>query len=103
MIMADQGESTVTVDEQGRMVLPSRLREKLGIKKGGRLSIRVEDSNKIVMQRRIEDDVEGRVKAWTRVALAEKAQIGVVDKMGKEKAVSPKWMSSDYARRKLGL
>ena len=99
--MVDQDESSVTVDEQGRMVLPSRLREKLGIKKGGRLSIKLEDSNKVIMHPQIDDDVETRVKRWAKLALSEKADAGVPDKKRK-KTASTKWMSSNYARKKLG-
>lgn len=92
----------VSIDEQGRMVLPSRLREKLGIKKGGRLSIRIENSNKIILERTPSDDVQSRVKAWARLALAEKGQAGEVGKIGK-RTISTKWLSSEYARKKLGL
>jgi len=100
--MVEHGETTVTVDEQGRLVLPSRLRQKLGIKKGGKLSIRIESPNKIVMERRADDSVRVRVRAWTKLALSEKGEAGVADRSGK-KSISTKWMSSEYARRKLGL
>ena len=92
-------EVTVTVDEQGRMVLPSSLREKLGIKKGGKVLIRSENSKRIVIERRNDESVEARVQNWSRVTLREAPAID----RGIKKPVSKKWMSSDYARRKLGL
>ena len=98
--MVSDEEATVTVDEQGRMVLPSRLREKLGIKKGGRLLIRMEDMSRIIIERRIDEDVENRVRSWVKLALADRGEAGEIDKTNK--SIS-KWMSSDYARRKLGL
>jgi len=64
-------EENATVDEQGRMLLPSRPREKLGIKKGGKVSIRSKDSYRIVIERRSDEDVEARVRNWVDLALSE--------------------------------
>ena len=102
VILLVKGEETIiSVDEQGRMVLPSRLREKLGIKKGGKLSIRTESSHALILERKVEDDIEDRVSNWVSLALAERGQIGQLDNT--KNPISTKWMSSAYARRKLGL
>ena len=100
--MADNEETTVTIDEQGRLVLPSLMREKLGIKKGGRVLIRTEDSSRIVLERKADQSIEERVKDWVELALSEKAEIGPAYN-AKYQPISNKWMSSEYARRKLGL
>ena len=99
----DGAAVVVVVDEQGRMVLPARLRQKLGIKKGGRVSIRSEDSHRVIIERRRDEEVEDRVRKWVQVALGEKGTIAGKVGGGGEKPVSTKWMSSEYARRKLGL
>jgi AbrB family looped-hinge helix DNA binding protein len=96
----DEGERTVVVDQQGRMVLPSRLRERLGLKKGGRVSIRLEDSSKVVIERKSAESVEERVENWVSMALNAREQVSASS--GKRPMAS-KWMSSEYARRKLGI
>ncbi len=99
ILMVDEEEATAIVDEQGRMVLPASLREKLGIKKGGKVNIRSEDSYRIVIERRTNENVEARVRNWVELALGE---VSTIDRRNK-KPISKKWMSSEYARRKLGL
>ncbi len=61
MVEHEANEKTVEVDRQGRMVLPSRLRERLGLKKGGRVSIRLENSSKVIIERRTSEKIEERV------------------------------------------
>jgi AbrB family looped-hinge helix DNA binding protein len=100
--VTNETESTVSVDERGRMVLPSRLRAKLGIKKGGTFSLRLMNSNKIIIERKVDQDLQIRVKAWTSLALSERRTAGGVDR-AKKNRISTKWMSSEYARKKLGL
>jgi|SRR5208283_2061913 len=97
----DEGERTVVVDQQGRMVLPSRLRERLGLKKGGRVSIRLEDSSKVVIERKSAESVEERVENWVSTALNAREHVSA--STGKRPVTSKKWMSSGYARRKLGI
>lgn len=96
--MVEKEESTVIVDEQGRMVLPSQIREKLGVKKGGRLSIKLEDSQRIVIERRASDDLEQRVRNWAKISLNARVQA-----IARRKPTSSKWLGSEYAKRKLGL
>jgi AbrB family looped-hinge helix DNA binding protein len=99
IVMVNDEEATVTVDEQGRMVLPASLREKLGIKKGGKVLIKSEDSSRIVIERRYDKDVKARVRNWAVATLTDAPKLGERNK----KPISTKWMSSEYARRKLGL
>jgi AbrB family looped-hinge helix DNA binding protein len=98
-IMANNDEEII-VDKQGRMVLPSRLRERLGVKKGGKVSVRLQDSSRIVIERRSGEDVQERVKNWVSASSDAKELVGTIS--GKKPMIG-KWMSSEYARRKLGL
>lgn len=99
-MVEDEGDRVVIVDQQGRLVLPSRIREKLGLKKGGRVTIRLEDSSRVIIERKSTESVEERVENWVNMALSAKAQMGAV---GGKKTLADKWMSSEYARRKLGI
>jgi AbrB family looped-hinge helix DNA binding protein len=103
VILMEEGEGTVKVDKQGRMVLPSRLRESLGVKKGGRVSIRLEGS-KAVIEPRTKENIEERIKNWVKITLDTKAQVFTERNHEKNmKRTGWKWMSLEYARRKLGL
>jgi AbrB family looped-hinge helix DNA binding protein len=48
----------IEVDRQGRIVLPPRLRERLGLKNGGRVKVRVENSSKVVIEPRPSESTE---------------------------------------------
>jgi AbrB family looped-hinge helix DNA binding protein len=100
MAQTGEKEKTIEVDSQGRMVLPSRLRERLGLKKGGRVSVRLEES-KVVIEPKTSESVKERVDKWANLALCNRAQAFSEERKGSSK--SWKWMSHDYARRKLGL
>jgi len=89
-------ENAIKVDEQGRMVLPSRVREAFGIKKGGQITIRM-DGSKVILEP-LSMDVEKKVQEWANLSRKLKTEI-----FAEESNESWKWMSRDYARRKLGL
>lgn len=89
-------EETIKVDRQGRLVLPSRIRKTLGLKDGGRIFIRVNGS-RVVLEPAFED-LDNRVMEWKEVALGLKPEAFTEDV-----EESWKWMSLEYARRKLGL
>jgi AbrB family looped-hinge helix DNA binding protein len=89
-------ENAIKVDEQGRMVLPSRVREAFGIKKGGQITIRI-DGSKVILEP-LNKDVEKKVQEWENLSKKLKSEI-----LTEEPNESWKWMSRDYARRKLGL
>lgn len=89
-------ENAVNVDAQGRMVLPSRVREAFGIKKGGQITIRM-DGSKVILEP-ISTDVEKKVQQWEDLSNKLKSEI-----LTEEPNESWKWMSREYARRKLGL
>ncbi len=89
-------ETAINVDSQGRMVLPSRVREAFGIKKGGQVTIRINGSRVILEP--LKKDVEKKVQEWMNLSSKLKAEICI-----EEPNESWKWMSRDYARRKLGL
>ena len=89
-------ENAIKVDEQGRMVLPSRVREAFGIKKGGQITIRM-DGSKVILEP-LSRDVEKKVQEWANLSMKLKSEI-----LTEESDESWKWMSHEYARRKLGL
>ncbi|MBS7644125.1 AbrB/MazE/SpoVT family DNA-binding domain-containing protein [Candidatus Bathyarchaeota archaeon] len=89
-------EDAVTVDKQGRLVLPSHIREVLGLKEGGHVSIRL-DGSRIILEP-VSKDLNEKVREWASFALSLKAEA-----FTEELKEGWKWMSREYARRKLGL
>ncbi|GBC71837.1 hypothetical protein HRbin02_01625 [Candidatus Calditenuaceae archaeon HR02] len=89
-------EDSINVDRQGRLVLPSHIREALGLKEGGRVTIRL-DGHRLVLEPEPADYKE-RVREWVNSALALRAEA-----FTDESEESWKWISREYARRKLGL
>lgn len=90
-------EETLKVDRQGRLVLPSSLRERLGLKGGGgTVSFRL-DGTRLILQP-ISEDLERLVAEWREMVTGLHAE--PFTESGEQ---SWKWMSLGYARRKLGL
>ncbi|MGB9622894.1 MAG: AbrB/MazE/SpoVT family DNA-binding domain-containing protein [Candidatus Bathyarchaeia archaeon] len=89
-------EDSVTIDKQGRLVLPSHIREVLGLKEGGQVSIRL-DGSRVILEP-ISKDIKEKVQEWANIALSLK-----VEAFTEEYNESWKWMSREYARKKLGL
>jgi AbrB family looped-hinge helix DNA binding protein len=88
---------TVKVDRQGRLVLPSNLRKRLQLNpKGSRVSIRLDD-DRIAIEP-VHEDLDRRVAEWRNTVLA--SHTTAFTEGGGERW---KWMTVDYARRKLGL
>ena len=94
--MVKNVENAVTIDRQGRLVLPSHIREVLGLKEGGHVSIRL-DGFRVILEP-MSKDLEGKVQEWANLALSLR-----VEAFTEEFRESWKWMSREYARRKLGL
>jgi len=94
--MVKSMENAVTIDRQGRLVLPSHIREVLGLKEGGHVSIRL-DGFRVILEP-MSKDLEGKVQEWANLALSLR-----VEAFTEEFRESWKWMSREYARRKLGL
>ena len=78
------------------MVLPSHVREALGLKEGGQVTIRF-DGSRVILEP-ISKDVKESVREWAVLARSLKAEA-----LSEEDDESWKWMSREYARRKLGL
>jgi len=90
-------EEKLKVDRQGRLVLPSHLRERLRLRgKSGTVSVRL-DGSRIVIEP-VMEELEERVKEWREMALALHAEPFTEDI-----EESWKWISLEYAKRKLGL
>ncbi|MDJ0270531.1 MAG: AbrB/MazE/SpoVT family DNA-binding domain-containing protein [Aigarchaeota archaeon] len=89
-------EDSINIDRQGRLVLPSHIRKLLGLKEGGRVTIRLDGRRAVLEPEPV--DYKERVQEWVNSALALKAEA-----FTEESEESWKWMSREYARRKLGL
>jgi AbrB family looped-hinge helix DNA binding protein len=89
-------EDAIKVDKQGRLVLPSNVRKAFGIKDGGEVTIRI-DGSRVVLEP-VRKDVKKSVQEWEDLSRSLKAEV-----FTDEASESWKWMSREYARRKLGL
>lgn len=78
------------------MVIPALIREALGLESGSKALLRL-DGTKIVMEL-VNEDLEKRVEEWRKLALRLRAEPFTEDIED-----SWKWMSREYAERKLGL
>lgn len=90
-------EKTVKVDRKGRLILPSPLRERLGLGKGGGTVLVRLDGSRIILEP-TSRDLEKRVEEWRDMVMAVH-----VEPFTEEVEQSWKWMSLEYARRKIGL
>ncbi|MCS7367059.1 MAG: AbrB/MazE/SpoVT family DNA-binding domain-containing protein [archaeon YNP-WB-062] len=84
------------IDKQGRIVIPSRIRKLIGVEGEAEVLIRVE-GGRIVIEP-VSRNLEERVKEWVETALSMRAE-----PFSEEVEGAWKWMSEDYAKRKLGL
>jgi AbrB family looped-hinge helix DNA binding protein len=89
-------EETTTIDKDGRITVPPRLREALGVKEGGKISIRL-DGQRLVLEP-VPQDIKEKAREW-----AEKAMNTKTEAFTEEPDESWKWLSREYAKRKLGL
>jgi len=89
-------EGAIKVDRQGRLVLPSHIRKAFGIKDGGQVTLRIDGSGVILEP--VRRDVKKRVQEWEDLSRSLK-----VEAFSEEPSESWKWISREYARRKLGL
>ena len=86
----------VTIDKQGRLVVPSHIREALGLKEGGHVTIRL-DGPRIILEP-VSRDIEKKVQEWANLAISLNTEA-----FTEEAEESWKWMSHEYAKKKLGL
>ncbi|MEM1849166.1 MAG: AbrB/MazE/SpoVT family DNA-binding domain-containing protein [Thermofilaceae archaeon] len=89
-------EGRARMDRQGRIVLPAHIRKALGLREGGELLVRL-DGRRIILEL-IPGDLEASVEEWVKLALNLKLE---AHPEGFEEGW--KWVSAEYARRKLGL
>jgi len=86
----------INIDKRGRLVLPASIRKHIGLKEGGRVSVRL-DGFRVVIEP-IFEDLEESVKRWREMTLGFHAKPFTEDIQE-----NWKWMSREYARRKLGI
>jgi len=89
-------EEKLSMDKQGRIVLPSRIRKAMGMEEGGQLLARL-DGSRIVLEP-FSGDLGKSVDEWAD--LVRSLEVEVFAETSEE---SWKWMSREYAKRKLGL
>ena len=89
-------DEVIMIDRQGRLVVPSHLREALGVKDGGQISIRL-DGPRLILEPAPKYTKE-KVDEWAKLARDTKAEANA-----EETGESWEWMSREFARRKLGL
>ena len=94
--MVKSVEDAIKVDRQGRLVLPSDVRKAFGIKDGGEVTIRI-DGSRVILEP-VRTDVKKSVQEWEDLSRSLNAEV-----FTDEASESWKWMSREYARRKLGL
>ena len=89
-------EYEVSVDRQGRIVIPAPIRRLLGLSGGGRLLLRVRGGKVELIP--VDKSLEERVKAWKEMVMTAKA-VPFSENMD----VEGRWVSREYVERKLGL
>ncbi len=89
-------EYIVKIDRQGRVVIPAPIRKALSLKGDSKAIVRL-DGPRIIIEV-VDKSLEKRVESWRELALSTKAELFTEDV-----EESWKWMSHEYAKRKLGL
>ncbi|RLE59320.1 MAG: hypothetical protein DRJ32_04840 [Thermoprotei archaeon] len=90
-------EYEVSVDRQGRIVIPAPVRKLLGLSSGGRLLLVLRDGRIELIP--IDRGLEERVNRWMELVLAIKSEPFSEEGVDSEW----KWMDEKYVKRKLGL
>ena len=89
-------EYEVSVDRQGRMVIPAPVRRLLGLGSGGRLLLRVRDGKIELIP--VDRGLVERVGRWKEMVLMTRSE-----PFSEEVGEGWKWVGREYAERKLGL
>ncbi len=95
MVMVKKMPYNLKVDPQGRLVLPIEMRRILGVTRGG--SIRLERRNNRIFFEAGGEELDRDVKRWK-----DRLEAMRVEAAGFEAGES-KWISEDWAKRKLGI
>lgn len=94
--MVEKMENILKIDKQGRIVLPANIRKAIGIKEGEELLVRF-DGSRIILEP-FSKDLKKSIEEWIR--LVRNSKLEVFTESIEE---SWKWISYEYAKRKLGL
>jgi len=84
------------IDKQGRLVIPASVRKALGISGESEVLVRV-DNGRIIIEP-ISRDIEASVNRWIELAMRVNPKPFMEEAEG-----SWKWVSYEYAKRKLGI
>ena len=95
-IMVKTVDEILNVDKQGRIVLPAHIRKAIGIERGGKLLIRF-DGSRIILEP-FPKNLKKSVEEW--INLVRSLKVNVSEETSEE---SWKWISREYAKKKLGL
>jgi len=94
--MVNSVEYEVSIDRQGRIVIPAPIRKALGIIGGGKLLLRLRNGKVELIP--VDKSLEERVSRWVEEVLKTK-----VEPFSEKVKEEWKWVSKDYAERKLGI
>lgn len=83
----------VRMDKSGRIIIPAKIRKKLGLKEDKLIAIAT--SSRLIIRKVSTSD--GEIEKWYKKMLKTK----IVPK--KIKRIGDKWIDEEYARRKLGM
>jgi len=90
-------EQVVKIDKQGRMIIPASIRAALGIVDECKALVRI-DGRRLIVEI-VNEELERLVDEWREMALSLNVEAFVEEVEGE----SWRWMSREYAERKLGI
>ena len=92
----------VTIDNQGRILIPADVRGKLRLDPDTPLEISIQGNEMVIRKRDLDLDLEKKVAEWKQkmLSMTIEGSDGDVRDNGEE---SGKWMDRDHVEQKLGL
>ncbi|MEX2682651.1 MAG: AbrB/MazE/SpoVT family DNA-binding domain-containing protein [Candidatus Sigynarchaeota archaeon] len=90
----------VTIDSQGRILIPVEIRGKLHLEPNSELELTIL-GNELIL-RKSNTNLERQVMSWKQQLMDMKIEAGVVQEEPDD-TDSEKWMDRDYVKKKLGI
>ena len=97
--MAYNMAHTIKMDKQGRLVIPAEIRKKMSLTENTSLEVEIIGNQLII--RKIARESEENISRWQKNLLSQNYPINESDVV--DETESEKWISEDYAWKKLGL